>query len=217
MKRVVIICEGETEREFCKNLLAPFFAAKNIHIQSPLIKRSMGGIVRWGILKKEIETYLTETGVYVTMFIDYYGLYSKYAFPNWDDAEIIVNKVDRMISLEESMKADIKDEVRNRFLPYLQLHEFEGLLFNDIQVFYEQVPSNELIGEPELVKTFQDYDNPEMINNNRDTSPSHRLERIIEGYNKVLYGHYFAEAIGLENIRRKSPRFNEWLGKIEAI
>ena len=46
MKRVVIICEGETEREFCKTLLAAYFAKRNIHIQAPLIKRSMGGIVK---------------------------------------------------------------------------------------------------------------------------------------------------------------------------
>ena len=217
MKRVVIICEGETEREFCKNILAPYFIAKNIHIQSPLIKRSMGGVVRWSILKKEIQTYLLETDVFVTMLIDYYGLYSKYAFPGWTEAEKITDKVERMNFLESAMNEDIEDSARHRFLPYLQLHEFEGLLFNDIQVFYDQVPQNEIIGEPELVKTFQDYDNPEMINNNRETSPSHRLKRIIEGYNKVLYGHYFAEAIGLDNIRAKSPRFNEWLGKIETI
>lgn len=214
---MVIICEGETEREFCKNILAPYFVTKNIHIQSPLIKRSMGGIVRWSILKKEIQTYLQENNVHVTMLIDYYGLYSKYAFPGWIDGEAIIDKVERMNFLESAMKTDIEDGVRHRFLPYLQLHEFEGLLFNDIQVFYDQVPINEIIGEQELVKTFQDYDNPEMINNNRETSPSHRLQRIIEGYNKVLYGHYFAEAIGLENIRSKSPRFNEWLGKIETI
>jgi len=218
MKRVVIICEGETEREFCKTLLATHFAKKNIHIQSPLIKRSMGGIVRWGILKKEIETYLREKDVFVTMLIDYYGLYSKYRFPEWEESLRIVDKNDRMTFLEDAMQNDIKDSVRHRFIPYLQLHEFEGLLFNDINIFYEQVPKEELVGIAELKQTFRDYpDNPEMINNNRATSPSHRLERIISGYNKILYGHYFAEAIGLDRIRNKSPRFHEWMNIIERV
>jgi len=217
MKRVVIICEGETEREFCKNILAPYFVTRGIFIQSPLIKRSMGGVVRWNILKKEIETYLYEEGVCVTMLIDYYGLYNKHAFPSWENGEIIADKNKRMDFLEAAMKQDIGAAIRHRFLPYLQLHEFEGLLFNNIEVFYEQVPKNELIGKTELIKTFQDYDNPEMINNNKDTSPSNRLKRIIEGYNKILYGHYFAEAIGLEKIRNKSPRFNNWLKAIEDI
>jgi Domain of unknown function (DUF4276) len=218
MKRVVIICEGETEREFCKTLLATYFSKKDIHIQSPLIKRSMGGIVRWGILKKEIEIYLREKNAFVTMLIDYYGLYSKYHFPGWEESLRIKNKNARLDFLVSSMHSDIKESVRHRFIPYMQLHEFEGLLFNEIDIFYEQVPKEELIGLTELKQTFKDYpDNPEMINNNPETSPSHRLERIIRGYNKVLYGHYFAEAIGLDKIRSKSPRFNEWLNKIENI
>jgi len=217
MKRVIIICEGETEREFCKNILAPYFAKKEIFIQSPLIKRSMGGIVKWNTLKKEIHTYLQEGDVHVTMLIDYYGLYNKYAFPSWEDGEKIIDKNKRMDFLEAAMKQDILDAFQHRFLPYLQLHEFEGLLFNDIQVFYEQVPKNELVGKTELMKTFQDYDNPEMINNNKHTSPSHRLMGIIEGYNKTLYGHYFAEAIGLDKIRSKSPRFNNWLNTIAEL
>lgn len=218
MKRVVIICEGETEREFCKTLLATHFTKKDIHIQSPLIKRSMGGIVRWGILKKEIETYLREKDLFVTMLIDYYGLYSKYHFPGWEESLRTVDKNDRMDFLEEAMQNDIKDSVRHRFIPYLQLHEFEGLLFNDINIFYEQVPKEELVGIAELKQTFRDYpDNPEMINNNREISPSHRLERIISGYNKILYGHYFAEAIGLDRIRNKSPRFHEWMNIIERV
>jgi hypothetical protein len=218
MKRVVIICEGETEREFCKTLLAIYFAKRNIHIQAPLIKRSMGGIVKWGILKKEIETYLREKDVFVTMLIDYYGLYSKYHFPGWEESLKIADKNDRMVFLETAMQNDIKESVRHRFIPYLQLHEFEGLLFNDINIFYEQVPKEELVGVAELKQTFKDYpDNPEMINNNPETSPSHRLERIISGYNKILYGHYFAEAIGLDKIRNKSPRFHEWMDVIERI
>ncbi len=216
MKRVVIICEGETEREFCKTLLASYFAKSNIHIQAPLIKRSMGGIVKWEIIKKEIETYLREKDVYVTMFIDYYGLYSKYNFLGWEESLKIVDKNKRMDFLEVAMKNDIEKSVQNRFIPYLQLHEFEGLLFNDINVFYEQVPKEELVGIEELKQTFNDYpDNPEMINNNKETSPSHRLKRIIKGYNKILYGHYFAEAIGLDKIRNKCPRFNKWLNLIE--
>ncbi len=214
MKRVIIICEGETEREFCQKVLAPHLSHHNIFIQSPLIKRSMGGIVKWSILKKEIETYLLKPNVIVTMLIDYYGLYKKHNFPHWVDGEKIQDKNLRMDFLENAMKDDIAESARHRYIPYLQLHEFEGLLFNDIQLFYDQVPKDELIGINELEKTFADYDNPEMINNNQETSPSHRLKRIIKGYNKLLYGHYFAEAIGIEKIRAKSPRFNQWIEKI---
>lgn len=214
MKRVIIICEGETEREFCKNVLAPHLIHHNIYIQAPLIKRSMGGIVRWPILKKEIETHLLEPNAFVSTLIDYYGLYQKLNFPQWIEGERIIDKNSRMEFLENAMKEDVSDKFRYRFIPYLQLHEFEGLLFNDIQLFYDQVPKAELVGIAELERTFVDFDNPEMINNNRETSPSHRLKRIIKGYNKPLYGHYFAEAIGIDQIRAKSPRFNFWVEEI---
>lgn len=214
MKRVIIICEGETEREFCKNILAPHLFNHNIVIHPPLIKKSMGGIVKWSSLKKEIEKHLLEPNSFVSTFMDYYGLHQKYDFPRWTEGERIQNKNSRMDFLENAMKEDISEEFKYRFIPYLQLHEFEGLLFNDIQYFYDQVPPNELVGIDELVNIFNNYSNPEMINNNRKTSPSHRLKRIIKGYNKVLYGHYFAEAIGIENIREKAPRFNNWIEKL---
>jgi hypothetical protein len=218
MKRIIIICEGPTERAFCKTNLQQHFQAKGILIQTPLIKHSKGGIVKWSILKKEIETLLkTDKSAFVTTFIDYYGLYAKYSFPNWEESEKIQDKNTRMDNLEDGMFGDLDKDVRFRFIPYLQLHEFEGLLFNDINIIYNQIPPNDIIDKRELEKTFEDYDNPEMINNTRETSPSHRLERIIKGYNKVVYGDILAEAIGLHRIRNKSPRFNNWINKLESI
>lgn len=218
MKRVVIICEGETEREFCTTILAPHFINLDIYIQAPLIKKSMGGVVNWVAFKKEIENHLREKNLFVTTFIDYYGLQPRHKFPNWDESHKITDKVDRLNSLEFSMKEEIKDSVKHRFIPYLQLHEFEALLFYDINIFFDHFTESEINDINELRKTFSDYpNNPEFINDNPETSPSQRLKRIISGYNKVLYGSYLAEAIGLQRIRSKCLRFNEWIVKIESI
>jgi len=218
MQRVIIICEGETEKEFCNTLLSPFFAKNNIFIQPPLIKKSMGGIINWSDLKKQIVLHLkNDPKAYVTTLIDYYGLYSKYNFPKWEDAEKQPDKNVRMDILESGMAESIDGQLRYRFIPYLQLHEFEGLLFNEIDIFHQQIPSNDLVGLDELINTFNQFSNPEMINNNRDTCPSHRLKRIILGYNKIVYGNILAEAIGLEKIRAKSPRFNNWINNLENL
>lgn len=218
MKRLIIICEGETEQAFCKTNLQLHLQIKGIYLQTPLIKRSRGGIVKWPILKQQIETHLkVDASAFVTTFIDYYGLYSKHDFPNWDTSEKITDRNIRMETLEKGMHDDINQNLRHRFIPYLQLHEFEGLLFNDINIIYSQIPPSDIVGKPELEKTFADYTNPEMINNVRETSPSHRLGRIIKGYNKVVYGDILAEAIGLERIRNKSPRFHNWISKIESL
>ena len=218
MKRVIVICEGQTEKEFCAKTLVPEFVTRNIFIQSPLIKKSMGGIVKWTELKKQIHLHLkTDPTAFVTTLIDYYGLYAKYEFPGWDDSLKIVDKNSRMDFLENAMSLDIDDAFRYRYLPYIQLHEFEGLLFNDIRIFYEQIPENQLVGKKELIKTFAEFENPEMINDTKVTSPSHRLNRIINRYHKIVYGNVLAEAIGLKAMRSKSPRFNDWLCKIENL
>ncbi|MFK5893732.1 MAG: DUF4276 family protein [Pseudomonadota bacterium] len=215
MKRIIIICEGETEKEFCTTVLSSYLLVNDIYVQAPLIKKSMGGIVKWSELKKQIENHLkNDPTTFVTTLIDYYGLYTKHHFPDWDRAEIEHNRNVRMAILEKGMFDSISVNINYRFLPYIQLHEFEGLLFNDKKYFVEQIPPNELIGIAELDEIFRNYTNPEMINNNRDTSPSHRLDRIIKGYNKIVYGNILAEAIGIDNIRNKSPRFNDWLAKI---
>lgn len=218
MKSVIIICEGLTEKEFCMKTLSPHFSRKNIFIYFPLIKKSMGGIIKWAELRKQITLHLrNEPDKYVTTLIDYYGLHRNYGFPRWDEAEQIADKNARMELLELGMKENIDNSIRYRFIPYIQLHEFEGLLFNDLTVFQDQIPPKELIGLDELIKTLTKYNNPEMINREKETSPSHRLKRIISGYNKVVYGNILAEAIGLDRIRAKSPRFNNWIVSLENI
>lgn len=219
MKRIIIICEGQTERDFCQEVLAPYLCKQyEIHIQTPLIKVSGGGIVRWDYLKKQAETHLKESSsVFVSTLIDYYGLYQKYNFPKWEEENKIYDINDRISFLEEAMKKDISNSLQHRFIPYLQLHEFEALLFIDLQTFYEQVPKSDLVGIDELEETFAKYANPEMINNSQSTSPGHRLERIIKGYKKPLYGHYLTEAIGIPRIREKCPRFNHWVETLISI
>ncbi len=141
----------------------------------------------------------------------------KLDFPNWSKAEKIIDKYERMNILENGMLNDIDDKLRYRFIPYIQLHEFEGLLFNEEEYFYRVIPKEELIGIDELKKTFNEFENPEMINDNPDSAPSKRLKRIIKGYNKIVYGNILAEEIGLNNIRKRSHRFNKWIMQIENI
>ncbi len=218
IKRIHIICEGETEQEFCSTILSKHFQKKNIFIYAPIIKKSMGGIVKWEELKRQIEVTLkNDKTAYVTTLIDYYGLYKKHKFPNWDEAINEADKYKRMEILENGMHNDVEATLRYRFFPYIQLHEFEGLLFNKEEIFYQVIPKEELVDTDELRKTFQDFANPEMINDNSETAPSKRLSRIIKGYNKIVYGIILAEEIGLNNIMKKTRRFAEWINKMENI
>lgn len=215
MNRIIIICEGQTEQEFCKTLLQRYFSNQNITLQVPLIKKTMGGIANWNVLKREIETYLhREKDVLVTTLIDYYGIKDSHGFPLWAEKQAITDKSQRLDELEAAMLADVDANLRPRFMPYMQLHEFEGLLFSDKQAFYTTFYDNELVDKAYLEQTFANFNNPEMINGGAKTSPSHRLERIISDYEKVVYGCCLAEAIGLDKMRQKSPRFDNWLKRL---
>jgi hypothetical protein len=218
MKRIIIICEGPTEQEFCKKTLSPYFAAKEIYVQAPHIKKSNGGIVNWSALKEQIENHLKQDAeCAVSLFIDYYGIYAKHSFPAWEEASKITGKSDRLSFIVQKMKDDIDEKLRYRFIPYMQLHEFEGLLFSHINIFQEQIPAADLVNLSELQSIFDRFTNPEMINSTPDNAPSKRLQRIIKGYSKVVYGNILAEAVGLSRIRAKCPRFDTWISSMEAL
>ena len=124
MNRIIIICEGQTEQEFCNTLLQPYFNNQNITLQAPLIKKTMGGIANWTVLKREIETYLRrEKDVLITTLIDYYGIKDSHGFPLWAEKQAIADKNQRLDELEAAMLADVDANLRPRFVPYMQLHE----------------------------------------------------------------------------------------------
>jgi hypothetical protein len=218
MKRLIIIGEGQTEQAFCKDILQPFFATKSIYIQNPTIKKTKGGIVPWKELKKEILNHLkSDTTVCVTLLMDYYGIIPKHDFPEWEESQTIVDKNKRMDFLENAMLREIGKKYENRFIPYIQLHEFEGLLFCDKHVFDANFEREEFLDYNYLNETIERNANPEMINDGKTTAPSKRLSKIILGYQKTVHGPLLAEEIGLKAMREKCPRFNNWIEKLSEI
>lgn len=213
MKRLIIICEGETERNFCQHLLYQHFATRQIHIAYPLIKRSAGGIGSWESLKKQIITHLNESGAYVTTFIDMYGIKDSYNFPDWMPSKEIPNVKDRVRHIESAMNLDIN---HRNFIGNIIVHEFETLLFSDITIIQQLIDNSEL-NYPNLQTIINQHPDIELINNGTTTAPSKRLENNITGYIKSIHGHYLAESIGLPVIRQKCLKFNEWISKLEQI
>lgn len=217
MKRAIVVCEGDTEKEFVGTFLQTHFNDKDIYLCNPKIKKSNGGIVKWGDLKKQIEAHLKcDKEAYVSTLIDYYGLKKSLHFPDWEPAHKQNNTTIRMDLLEQAMKNDIETDLQSRFIPYIQLHEFEALLFCERNTF-DIIPKKELIGIAELNDIFKRFPNPEDINDHTTTSPSHRMDRIIDGYNKVKHMNILCEQNGLNNIRAKCPRFNEWISRLESL
>lgn len=138
MKKLIIICEGKTELLFCSVILEPYFRQINIQIEYPLISHSNGGIVKWAHLKPQIETNLIiDSTCFVTTFIDFYGIYEHHDFPDWRQSLTEPSKSIKMDILENGMRNSIASNLQSRFIPYIQLHEFEALIFSDYASFEE--------------------------------------------------------------------------------
>ncbi len=152
----------------------------------------------------------------MSTLIDYYGIPASYGYPAWEEARGIQDPIKRMDGLEEGMHEDVNEELRGRFIPYIQLHEFEGLLFSDVNGFDALLPEDEYDCNG-IATVIAKHPNPELINNDPSSAPSKRLGALVKGYSKVLYGSLLAEAIGLATIRQKAVRFNDWVAKLEKL
>lgn len=210
MKTVIIICEGPTEEVFCSNLLSQYLQ-NSCRIEI----RLLGGNCNWQRIKDMAEKALKQQkNALVTTFFDYYGVKTK-KFPNWKET-VGINKAnvrERIEILENGMIEEIDSNLRYRFIPYVQLHEFEALLFNNIEVFDEMFEF-EQYDRAELLNVFNEFPDPEMIDQGTETSPSHRLIKIIPAYRKVIQGNAIAEKIGIEQIRQKNKHFNDWIEQL---
>ncbi len=218
--RVNIIVEGQTEETFVRDLLQRYLANVGVYAVARCVvtgrKRNQtfrGGMTTYTRAKGDIRRWLLEdSSAYLTTMFDLYRLPSD--FPNMDQAQSLRNPYKRVKELESGLAADVSSQ---RFIPYIQLHEFEGLLFSDVQVIDKvlQVHSSSQLTELERVRT--QFQTPEEIDDGEATAPSRRLESLYPGYDKVSFGVRIAQHIGLDTIRRECPHFNEWVSKLEAL
>nr|WP_315453828.1 DUF4276 family protein [uncultured Prevotella sp.] len=220
MKRLVIIAEGETEESFVNNILCPFFCSKGIYnsIQCFKTKHSHGGMSKYSYIKKDILNIIYEKDVVVSMMIDFYRLPSD--FPGFNDLKVTQTHKEQANLLETRIKKDLEDsqnQLFDNFIPYIQLHEFEALVFASISGIDSLFERSEMDYNG-LMNVIQQYPNPEDINNHPDTAPSVRLKKLISGYNKVLHGIDIINTVGMAELLEKCPRFKTWIeSMVEAL
>ena len=144
---------------------------------------------------------------------DLYGLPDD--FPGYEAAVLQDDPYQRVQALEDALADDIDD---HRFVPYIQLHEFEALLLSDPGKL-----GSEFIGSADgiarLATMVSRFPSPEHVNDSRDTAPSKRIIRAIPEYEgrKASAGPIVAERIGLSTMRDKCAHFAEWLAKLENL
>jgi hypothetical protein len=210
MIRVAISVEGQTEDEFCKQILASHFLQKGIQL-TPIIvttkrercgAKHKGGCISLDRIKSEI-TKLLSSFDYVTTFYDLYG------FNGAEDitADELEQKMSKLFS-------------NRKFIPYIQKYEFETLLFSEPSYYKEYFSNQQAQLDMEtIINAFNG--NIEEINNSKETAPSKRMVKFFdnydEGFDKVFHGYSIIEEIGLEKVLEKASRFKAWIERIESL
>jgi hypothetical protein len=166
----------------------------------------------------DIDKWISQEGhdknVYFTVMVDLYS-FPKQGNTIYDEEVINTRDAKEKIKkLEEKMLKRTKNF--HRFIPYIQLHEFESLLFSDPEKLKNYFLDKN-IQVDQLIKETANY-KPEDINETPEGAPSKRLNKYLNyEKQKVVAGTYIANLIEIKKIKEMCPNFNAWLTKLEGI
>jgi len=217
---VYIIVEGRTEQTFIREVLAPVFGYKGLFLYPVLIGNPghKGGDIRFSRAENDISNFLKQrSDIYVSSMFDYFRI-----DPDWPgranvrDNDTAVKKAEKIEdkTLTEIIKSFPNQNAEERFIPYIEMHEFEALSFSDASVLANLIG----VDPGKIDSVLNECGEPEEINDNPETSPSKRLQSLSDKkYRKVAMGKAIAEAIGIQTMRKKCPHFDEWLKRLERL
>jgi hypothetical protein len=213
MTRIKLLVEGQTEEVFVRELLQPHYLRMGLYMTPIIVSTSpgyKGGMSSYAKVRPQIERLcLQDSAAWITTMFDLYALPTD--FPGKSLA-VHGSGQQKAQYLERQMAADIS--LRN-FLPYVQVHEFEALLFSQAEKFSEWTDNPNTVAG--LVSVAKAHISPEDINDSPHTAPSKRVVAAMPAYQKTFHGPLIACEIGLDVMRAACPHFDEWLKKLEQL
>jgi hypothetical protein len=220
MARVRVIVEGQTEERFVSGPLAATLAMNGVFVTPTLVgvPGHRGGNVNYARVKRDIVTALKQDqGVYCTTLLDLYRLGD--SFPSLVPGRQLVGQ-ERVRDVEQALHQEVSREVPDlrpdlRFIPYVQIYEFEGLLFSNPAALAEAMFREDLVDQ--LAQIRAEFATPEDINDGPKTAPSKRLLTLEPRYVKTINGTLAAESIGVQTICTHCPRFRAWYERLAAL
>lgn len=224
MARLHLTVEGQTELVFASKLLRPHLRDFGVYVErielaahakkKRLVHR--GGLQRYLPFRNDVVRRLKEdksNDVYFSTMIDLYALPND--FPGTNTFQQEQDPYRRVEGMEQALGKDIGDP---RFLPYVQLHEFEAVLLADAGKIATRFVDREREIE-HLKQLVASVSSPELINDGENSAPSKQIIAQIPEYADVkpTAGPIIAEAIGLSKIRNKCTHFDQWLQRLEQL
>jgi hypothetical protein len=233
MTRLIIIVEGHTEETFVRDILAEHLLSFEVYPSARRVETGRkripgsrkggkrifrGGMTTYQKARNDILRWIKQEGshrdvCFSTMF-DLYALPED--FPGFATAMAKTTPQLRIEALEDAFRSDIDFP---RFLPYIQLHEFEALVLADPRRIAPQFEMKEGDRAIQDLMAIVKSTSPEEIDDGEQTSPSKRIIRGIPEYAGVKRsaGPLIVQSIGLRQIRRKCPHFDSWVRQLEAL
>ena len=213
--RLGFIVEGKTENDFVSAVLAPQLRSHGLQLAQKHIR--LDGNVSIDRLCTFIKETLPNFS-YVTTLVDCHGFKKAgTAYPE---------------QLENTLKEKCSTFTDSyKLIPYVQMHEFEALLFANIEcickTLSELVESGSVSEKKKGATTScseqltdalnRNSGKPEKINNTDEGHPSKRIADYVHSYNKAVHGLKIANCVGLDAMRKECPRFDNWLARLETL
>ncbi len=231
--RLHITTEGQTEERFVKNIIAPYLGERMVWTDARCVLTSKdkragiayrGGFRRrsaYPTMKNDICTWMKEDqnpDVRFTTMFDLYALPSD--FPGYSEARREMDPYRRVAVLEESLAADINGELNDtRFIPYIQLHEFEALILADPRQLAWEFLEHDRSIQRLVEMVANEGGNPELIDDGTTSAPSKRIIAEIAEYagKKATSGPLVAGKIGMPTLRDRCRHFAEWIDGLVRI
>jgi len=214
MTRIYLYVEGQSEERFVKQLLIPHCQEVGVHLAPVIVKTSpgyKGGVVTYGKIRPQILGHCKQdSNAYVTTMLDLYRVPAD--FPGKANPACLSqrNGQQKAAFLEAEFGKDISS--RN-FIPNLLVHEFEALLFTQLDPFTQWLDDKDL----EKLRKIRKTTAPEDINDTPSGAPSKRILSAMRHYKKTTHGTEIANTIGLNSIRAACPHFDGWLKTLECL
>ena len=226
MSDIVAIVEGPTEQTFVRDHLAAHLGGRGIYMTARLpgrvVRRGGGG--EWESVRGDILRTLRERrGRICTTMFDFYGMPH-----DWPGRAEAINKPldEKGPHVEQALLDDLAayagdDFRRELFIPYVQVHEFEALLFADVAKMAEVLTpvshKNPVPLDMRFKKILEQAGQPEAIDDSYENCPSRQIAKIVPAYRKRLYGPIVAGKIGLDVLKTACPHFGQWLARLESL
>jgi len=225
MLRLYFYVEGQTEQGYVRRVLTPHLARFGVQVMGAVLaasgrrhgEASRGGGRRYEPMRKELGNLLRQhkkADVRITTMFDLYALHT--GFPGWDEAEKQRHiPRERVLTLERAFAADVGD---HRFIPHIQLYEFETILLCEpghLALVYENADA----GIAALRAVVAAATSPELVNDGEMTAPSKRIIAHFPKYlqRKTVDGPELAECVTLDTTRKLCNHFDRWLKKLESL